>query len=106
VKEHGDERHICPLQLEVILRCVELWTNPGEVVFSPYMGIGSEGHVALGGATRAGRRLENPRRFVGAELKASYFKPVGRHRQAEARDVRGRKGLPRRRWRAKKEEAA
>lgn len=74
VKEHGDERHICPLQLEVILRCVELWTNPGEVVFSPYMGIGSEGHVALGGATRAGRRLEKPRRFVGAELKASYFK--------------------------------
>jgi len=73
-REHDDERHICPLQLEVILRAVELWTNPGDVVFSPYMGIGSEGHIALGGATRAGRRLDSPRKFVGAELKASYFR--------------------------------
>jgi hypothetical protein len=73
-REHEDERHICPLQLEVIRRVVMLWTNPGEVVFSPFMGIGSEGHVAVGGATRAGKRLVAPRKFIGAELKASYFK--------------------------------
>ena len=72
--QHNDERHICPLQLEVIRRVVMLWTNPGEVVFSPFMGIGSEGHVAVGGATRAGKRLVAPRKFIGAELKASYFK--------------------------------
>ena len=62
-REHDDERHICPLQLEVIRRGVELWTNPGDVVLSPYAGIGSEGHVAL----------EMGRRFVGAELKESYY---------------------------------
>lgn len=63
-REHDDERHICPLQLEVIRRAVRLWTNPRDVVLSPFMGIGSEGHVSL---------LEG-RRFVGAELKESYFK--------------------------------
>lgn len=63
-REHDDERHICPLQLGVIRRCVELWSNPGDVVWSPFMGIGSEGVVSL----------EMGRRFVGAELKESYFK--------------------------------
>lgn len=63
-REHDDERHICPLQLEVIRRCVRLWTNPGDVVLSPFAGIGSEGYVAL----------QEGRRFVGAELKTSYFK--------------------------------
>lgn len=58
-----DERHICPLQLEVIRRAVELWSNPNDVVLSPFAGIGSEGHVAL----------EMGRRFVGAELKDSYY---------------------------------
>lgn len=62
-REHDDERHICPLQLEVIERGVMLWTNPGDIVLSPFMGIGSEGYVAL----------EMGRRFVGAELKASYY---------------------------------
>jgi len=62
-REHDDERHICPLQLGVIRRCIDLWTNPGDIVWSPFMGIGSEGVVAL----------EMGRRFVGAELKASYF---------------------------------
>ena len=62
-REHDDERHICPLQLGVIRRCVGLWTNPGDLVWSPFMGIGSEGHVAL----------QMGRRFVGAELKASYY---------------------------------
>ncbi len=62
-REHDDERHVCPLQLEVIRRAVRLWTNPTDVVWSPFMGIGSEGVVAL----------EEGRRFVGAELKKSYF---------------------------------
>lgn len=63
-REHDDERHICPLQLEVIRRGIELWTNPGDTVFSPFGGIGSEGYVAL----------EMSRRFVGVELKESYYK--------------------------------
>ena len=58
-----DERHICPLQLEVIERGVNLWTNPDDLVLSPFAGIGSEGHVAL----KMGRR------FVGIELKRSYW---------------------------------
>jgi DNA modification methylase len=62
-REHDDERHICPLQLEVIRRGVMLWSNPGDIVLSPFMGIGSEGYVAL----------QMRRRFVGVELKASYF---------------------------------
>ena len=62
-REHDDERHICPLQLEVIRRGVMLWTNPGDIVLSPFMGIGSEGYVAV----------EMGRRFIGAELKTSYY---------------------------------
>lgn len=62
-REHDDERHICPLQLDVIRRGVDLWTNPGDIVLSPFAGIGSEGFVAL----------EMGRRFIGAELKESYF---------------------------------
>ncbi|WP_225748094.1 DNA methyltransferase [Eikenella sp. Marseille-P7795] len=62
-REHDDERHICPLQLDVIRRGVDLWTNPGDIVLSPFVGIGSEGFVAL----------EMGRRFIGAELKESYF---------------------------------
>jgi DNA modification methylase len=73
-REHDDERHICPLQLEVIRRCVDLWSRPEDVVWSPFMGIGSEGVVAL----------EMGRRFVGAELKASYFdQAVKNLREAE-----------------------
>jgi len=60
--EH-DERHICPLQLEVIRRCLGLWSNPGDLVLSPFAGIGSEGYEAI----KWGRR------FVGVELKRSYF---------------------------------
>lgn len=62
-REHDDERHICPLQLEVIRRGVLLWSNPNDIVLSPFMGIGSEGYVAI----------EMGRRFVGVELKGSYF---------------------------------
>jgi DNA modification methylase len=63
-REDKDERHICPLQLEVIERALELWTNPGDTVLSPFAGIGSEGYVSL----------QKGRRFVGAELKDSYYK--------------------------------
>jgi DNA modification methylase len=62
-REEKDERHICPLQLEVIARALRLWTNEGDTVLSPFAGIGSEGHEAI----RAGRN------FIGIELKESYF---------------------------------
>ena len=61
-KENDDERHICPLQLGTIERCVRLWSNPGELVLSPFAGIGSEGFEAI----RRGRR------YIGFELKESY----------------------------------
>lgn len=67
-----DERHICPLQLEVIRRAVRLWTNPDDVVLSPFAGIGSEGYVAL----------QEGRRFVGAELKDSYFEQMTKNLEA------------------------
>ncbi len=63
-RDPEDEKHLCPLQLDVIERCVLLWSNPGDVVFSPFMGIGSEGYVAL----------NHGRRFIGFELKPSYYK--------------------------------
>lgn len=63
-RDDADERHICPLQLPLIERCVRLWSNPGETVVSPFAGIGSEGVVSV----RLGRR------FVGCELKASYWR--------------------------------
>jgi DNA modification methylase/superfamily II DNA or RNA helicase len=62
-REEQDERHICPLQLQVIERGIDLWTNPDDLVLDPFMGIGSTGYVAL----KAGRR------FLGCELKESYF---------------------------------
>lgn len=63
-RDHQDEKHICPLQLDVIERSVNLWSNPGELVYSPFAGIGSEGYQSL----KLGRQ------FVGSELKESYFK--------------------------------
>lgn len=63
-REDKDERHLCPLQLDLIERCIRLWTNPEDTVFSPFMGIGSEGWASL----KAGRR------FVGSELKPAYFR--------------------------------
>lgn len=62
-REDKDEKHICPLQLEVIRRAVQLWSNPTEIVFTPFMGIGSEAYVAL----------EQGRKAVGIELKAAYY---------------------------------
>jgi DNA modification methylase len=62
-RDSADERHICPLQLDFIERCVRLWSNPGETVFSPFAGIGSEVYTA--------RKLH--RRGLGIELKESYW---------------------------------
>lgn len=63
-REDQDERHICPLQLDVIRRGMHLWSNQDDVVLSPFMGIGSEGVIAL----------EMGRKFIGIELKTSYYK--------------------------------
>jgi DNA modification methylase/superfamily II DNA or RNA helicase len=63
-KENADEKHICPLQLDVIERAIEMWTNPDDVVFTPFLGIGSEVYQAL----KMGRR------GIGIELKESYYK--------------------------------
>lgn len=62
-RENSDERHICPLQLDVIERAIKLWSSPDDLVLSPFGGIGSEGYVAI----------KDGRRFVGIELKRSYF---------------------------------
>lgn len=62
-RDHDDERHISPLQLTIIRRCIDLWSNVGDVVYSPFAGIGSELYCAV----------EMGRKAVGAELKASYF---------------------------------
>lgn len=63
-RESNDERHLCPLQLDVIARALVMWSNAGDVILSPFMGIGSEGYVSL----KMGRK------FIGTELKASYWK--------------------------------
>lgn len=63
-RENDDERHICPLQLEVIRRGLKLWSNPGDLVLSPFAGIGSEGYESM----------KANRRFIGVELKESYWK--------------------------------
>jgi hypothetical protein len=76
-REDRDEKHMCPLQLDVIERALVLWSNPGEVVFSPFAGIGSEGV----GALRLGRK------FIGTELKAEYFRNGAENlRDASAQD--------------------
>lgn len=65
-REHDDERHICPLQLEVIRRGILLWTNPGDIVLSPFGGIGSEPYTAV----------EMGRKAVAVELKESYYRQM------------------------------
>jgi hypothetical protein len=62
-RDENDEKHMCPLQLDVIERCIHLWTNRGDLIFSPFTGIGSEGYCAV----KMGRR------FVGTELKPQYW---------------------------------
>jgi DNA modification methylase len=68
-RDSQDEKHLCPLQLDVIERAIHLWSNPGDLVASPFTGIGSEGVVAL----------QMGRRFVGAELKPTYWKHACRN---------------------------
>lgn len=75
-----DDRHICPLQLETIRRCVRLWSNPGDVVLSPFAGIGSEGYESV----LAGRKS------IGIELKPEYFRvAVKNMRDAEQQSMGG-----------------
>lgn len=71
-REHNDERHICPLQLGVIERGIALWSNPGDLVLSPFAGIGSEGYQSI----------KQGRRFVGIELKKSYYDQAVRNLDA------------------------
>jgi DNA modification methylase len=68
-RANDDDRHICALQLGTIERCVRLWSNRGETVFSPFAGIGSEGYVAL----------QHGRKFIGVELKPLYAKVAARN---------------------------
>ena len=68
-REEKDEKHICPLQLETIRRCLHLWSNEGDTVLSPFGGIGSEGYESL--------RLN--RNYIGIELKESYYKQMQRN---------------------------
>jgi DNA modification methylase len=75
-REHDDERHICPLQLDVIKRGIHLWSNPGDLVWSPFAGIGSEGFCAL----------QMGRRFIGSELKQSYWEQAKKNLSAAHRE--------------------
>ena len=80
-RHDSDTRHICPLQLDVIHRCLQLWSKEGDVVLSPFAGIGSEGHEAL--------KLN--RKFLGIELKESYFDEAAKNlRRVEQDQSRGR----------------
>lgn len=77
--EH-DERHISPLQLTPVRRCIDLWTNPGDIILSPFTGIGTVGYCAI----------EMDRKFVGAELKASYYRQaVANLREVERKKFDG-----------------
>lgn len=78
-RKEGDEKHLCPLQLDVIQRALVMWSNPGDVVLSPFMGIGSEGYESL----KAGRK------FIGVELKEAYW----RQACAELQGVTAQQGL-------------
>lgn len=70
-KDSEDEKHVHPLQLDVIERCLVLWSNPEEIVFTPYMGVGSEVYGAV----------INGRKGMGAELKQSYFRQAQKNMQ-------------------------
>jgi hypothetical protein len=79
-REDQDERHVCPLQLPLIERAIRLWSNPGDVVLSPFMGIGSEGVSAM----------RHRRKFIGFELKETYWRQAQRFiGEAEAENAGG-----------------
>jgi DNA modification methylase len=79
IREEEDERHICPLQLEVIERAIRLWSNEGDVVLSPFAGIGSEGYVSL----------QMNRRFLGIELKPVYYQQAIKNLHRADREGQG-----------------
>jgi len=79
VRKDQDERHICPLQLPVIERCVRLWSNPGETILSPFAGIGSEGYMAI----------KHGRKFLGIELKREYYDVACRNLKAAEEETYG-----------------
>ena len=76
-REAADERHLCPLQLDVIERALVMWSNAGDTVLSPFMGVGSEGI----------KSLSMGRRFVGVELKEAYFRRAVAYLDAEDRQM-------------------
>lgn len=78
-RDKDDERHICPLQLDVIARCLELWTNPDDIVLSPFAGIVSEGYESI--------RMK--RKFIGIELKKSYFDVAVKNLRQAGNRLRG-----------------
>jgi len=78
-RDENDEKHMCPLQLDVIERCIHLWTNKGDLVFSPFTGIGSEGYTAI----KMGRR------FVGTELKPQYWELACQNIEDARREQQG-----------------
>lgn len=78
-RDENDEKHMCPLQLDVIERCIHLWTNENDLVFSPFTGIGSEGYCAV----KMGRR------FVGTELKPQYYELACQNIEDAQREQKG-----------------
>lgn len=77
-RDEKDERHICPLQLQVIHRALQMWSNKGDTILSPFMGIGSEGYESI--------RLE--RKFIGIELKKSYWEQAVKNISQAEKDIR------------------
>lgn len=82
-RDEPDEKHLTPLQLTAIRRYIDLWTNPNDIVFSPFMGIGSAGYVAL----------ELGRRFIGAELKPSYYQQAAKNLRSMESQIKRRSFL-------------
>lgn len=78
-RDENDTKHMCPLQLDVIERCIHLWTNPGDLVFSPFTGIGSEGYCAI----KMGRK------FIGSELKPQYWELACKNIQDAQQEQKG-----------------
>jgi DNA modification methylase len=82
-REAEDEKHIHPLQLDVIERCLVLWSNPGETVLTPFAGVGSEVY----GAVRNGRRA------IGVELKESYYRQAVKNVESARHDFEVDQGI-------------
>ena len=82
-KDPDDEKHVCPLQLDVIERCLTLWSNPGDTVLTPFLGVGSEVYGAV----------EMGRKGIGVELKKSYFRQAVKNIKSAKPTKSGRSGL-------------